>query len=592
MYTPPQDDIRFTLELLLGYQNMAAVPGLSHVTPGLVTAVLDQAGKLASTSFAPLNHKGDKEGLKFENGQVKMPEGFAAAYKLYAENGWNGLTSPEEFGGQNMPFAVAMAAQEMFQSANLSLALCTLLNQGAIELLTEHGTDQQKKKYLPKMINGAWTGTMNLTEPHAGSDVGAVATKAWKEGDHYRVRGQKIFISYGEHDLSENIMHLVLARLPDAPPGSKGLSLFLVPKRMVSDDGASGDANDVVCAAIEHKLGQHASPTCTMSFGDKGGAYAELVGRENRGLEAMFVMMNNARLGVGIQGLALCETATQMAADFARTRAQGRPLDNPSTGPVVIIQHPDVRRMLIGMRAQIEAARAVAYQAALAADKAKRAYDRSAQARVDLLTPIVKSWLTDLANEITSTAIQVHGGMGYIEETGIAQLYRDARVLAIYEGTNGIQANDLVFRKILRDNGAAMQSYMAEVRHTVASLVRLHGDDFFAMGTSLGTSLEHLETATDHIVKISKVDQNVVALAATPYLRLAALVAGGNEMGKTLSVIRRTTGIDANYSPAFLDAKIARARFYAESIMSQTTGLLPTILSFQRRVLTLPVEQF
>ncbi|MBI3419884.1 MAG: acyl-CoA dehydrogenase, partial [Proteobacteria bacterium] len=452
-YRPPLDDIRFTLRHLIGFEKLAALPGCAGVNEELADAILEEAGKLAAETFAPLNHKGDKQGLRFANGEVKTPDGSRQAYQHYVEGGWNGLCFTEEHGGQNLPFTLAMAVQEMLQSANLSLALCTLLNQGAVELLSEHGTDAQKKLYLPRLVSGYWTGTMNLTEPQAGSDVGAVRCKARKDGAHYRVQGQKIFISYGEHDLSENIIHLVLARLPDAPPGTKGLSLFLVPKLLVNANGSLGERNDVICASIEHKLGQHASPACTLAFGDKGGAYAELVGKENGGIEAMFVMMNNARLGVGIQGLALCERATQEAAEFARTRVQSRPINNPKTDPVTIIHHPDVRRMLMLMKAQTEAARALAYSAGLAADQAKRGKDAAAQARVDMLTPIVKAWLTDLSNEITSLGVQVFGGMGFVEETGAAQHMRDARVLAIYEGTNGIQANDLLFRKLARDGG-------------------------------------------------------------------------------------------------------------------------------------------
>jgi alkylation response protein AidB-like acyl-CoA dehydrogenase len=592
MYTPPLNDIRFVLNHLIGLEKLAALPGCDQVSEDLVSAILEEAGKLAAESFAPLNQKGDKEGLKFFNGEIKTPAGSKEAYQLYVEGGWNGLPFEEAHGGQGLPFTLAIAVQEMLQSANLSLALCTLLNQGAIELLAAHGTQTQQKKYLPKMVSGAWSGTMNLTEPQAGSDVGAVRSKAWKEGDGYRVQGQKIFISYGEHDLSENIIHLVLARLPDAPAGTKGLSLFLVPKILVKNDGSLGEKNDARCVSIEHKLGQHASPACTMAFGDKGGAVAELVGRENGGIEAMFVMMNNARLGVGIQGLALCERATQEAAQFARERVQSRPIQNPKAEPVKIIDHPDVRRMLLTMRSQTQAARALAYGAAFAADQAKRGKDAEAQARVDLLTPIVKSWLTDLANEITSMGVQVYGGMGFVEETGVAQHMRDARVLAIYEGTNGIQANDLLFRKVVRDGGKALSVYVSEMQAIVKALRQEKGDDAATIGNYLAIAIDHVERATTHLLKAAKEDMQVAALAASPYLRLCATTAGGAEMGKLFLAANAALREGSVFPASELEATIIRARFYAESILPLTGGLLPVILAPQTGVLGLLPEQF
>jgi alkylation response protein AidB-like acyl-CoA dehydrogenase len=588
-YRPPLDEIRFTLSQLVGYENLSALPGCDAVNAELADAVLEEAGKLAAESFAPINAKGDKQGLRFENGHVKTPDGFIDAYKHYVDGGWNGLCFPEDVGGQNLPFTLSMAVQEMLQSGNLSLALCTLLNQGACETLSELGTDAQKALYLPNMVSGNWSGTMNLTEPQAGSDVGAVRCKAWKDSTAYRVQGQKIFISYGEHDLSENIIHLVLARLPAAPPGTKGLSLFLVPKLLVDSDGNISKRNDVRCVSIEHKLGQHASPACTLAFGDEGGAYAELVGKENGGIEAMFVMMNNARLGVGIQGLGLCERATQAAAEFARTRVQSRPLNNPKGEPVTIIQHPDVRRMLLGMKAQTQAARALAYSAGLAADQAKRGKNPAAQARVDLLTPIVKAWLTDLSNEITSTAVQVFGGMGFVEETGVAQYMRDARVLAIYEGTNGIQANDLLFRKLARDEGKSFFAYTTEMQGACMKLRTCPGDDAKAIASGLSTSLAHLDQAAKHLLNAVKEDVNVAALAAVPFLRLFAVTAGGAQMARTAQM---AIGLLAQGKSDFLEAKLIAARFYAESILPQTAGLLPVILSPQKGVLALNSEAF
>ncbi len=578
-YRPPLEDIRFILKELVGYERLAALPGCDGVNEELAAAILEEAGKLAAETFAPINQKGDRLGLRFNGGDVKVPDVNRAAYKLYVEGGWNGLCFAEEFGGQNLPFTLSMAVQEMLQAANVSLSLCGLLNQGACELLSEHGTPEQKKKYLPKLVTGEWTGTMNLTEPQAGSDVGAVRCKAWKEGDHYLVQGTKIFISYGEHDLAENIIHLVLARLPDAPPGTKGLSLFLVPKMMVP----SNARNDVRCVSIEHKLGQHASPACTLSFGDNGGAYAEIVGRENGGIEAMFVMMNNARLGVGVQGLALCERATQAAAEFARGRVQSRPINDPKSPPVTIIHHPDVRRMLMTMKAQICAARALSYSAGLAADQAKRTESMEAQARVDLLTPIVKAWLTDLANEITSLAVQVYGGMGFVEETGIAQHMRDARVLSIYEGTNGIQANDLLFRKLMRDSGKAYGDYVKEMREAADKLKTQTGDDASAITYALNLSLNHLEEAAKYLLVKVREDAEIAALAAAPFLRLFALAAGGAQMARLAEASLKQGG-NATY--------LVMARFYAESILPQTGGLLPAILKGQRGVLGLKAEDF
>ena len=588
-YTPPLNDILFVLTRLVGLDKLAALPGHDSVSEDLTRSILEEAGKLAAETFAPLNHKGDKQGLKFSNNIVTMPDGFVAAYKEYVDGGWNGLSSSEAIGGQGLPATLAMPVQEMLQTANISLALCTLLNQGAIELLHTHGSELQKKTYLPKMVSGAWSGTMNLTEPQAGSDVGAVRCKAVKDGNHYKIYGQKIYISYGEHNMAENIIHLVLARLPDAPEGTKGLSLFLVPKFLVNADGSLGARNDALAISIEHKLGQHASPTCTMAYGDKNGAYAELVGIENRGIEAMFVMMNNARIGVGLQGLALCERAMQHAAHFARGRVQSKPLKtNALKGadkPVAIIEHPDVRRMLMLMKSQTEAARALAYSAAFAIDCKQ-------QERVDLLTPIVKAWITDLSNELTSTAVQIFGGMGYIEETGAAQHMRDARVLAIYEGTNGIQANDLVFRKLTKDDGKAFGIYLSEMREVAKRIGGEHGDDAMQIALNLNLSLDHLEQAAKHLISLAKRDMNAAAFAAAPFLRLFAITAGGAKLAESAAIANQELKNPRDFSADFLISKIITARFYAESVLPQTAGLLPTILANQNGVMTMPEDWF
>ena len=588
-YTPPINDILFVLTRLIGIKKLAALPGFDSVSDDLTRSILEEAGKLAAGTFAPLNHAGDKQGLKFSNGTVKMPDGFAAAYQEYVDGGWNGLSFGEDIGGQGLPATLAMPVQEMLQTANLSLALCTLLNQGAIELLSVHGTEAQKKLYLPKMVSGAWSGTMNLTEPQAGSDVGAVRCKAVKDGNHYTISGQKIFISYGEHDMAENIVHLVLARLPDAPEGTKGLSLFLVPKFLVNADGTLGARNDAFAISIEHKLGQHASPTCTMAYGDKGHCYAELVASENRGIEAMFVMMNNARIGVGVQGLALCERSMQHAAEFARTRIQSKPLKtNTQKGadkPVTIIAHPDVRRMLMMMKSQTEAARALAYSAVFA-------IDAEAQERVELLTPIVKAWITDLSNELTSTAVQVFGGMGFVEETGAAQHMRDARVLAIYEGTNGIQANDLVFRKLARDDGKAFNAYVAEMKDIARAIAAENGDDAAAIAASLNASLDHLEKAAAYLLPLAKTDMNAAAFAAVPFLRLFAVTAGGARLAESALIANKELKAPQDFSVDFLESKLITARFYAESILPQTAGLLPVIMAKQHGVMTMPENWF
>ena len=460
MYTPPIDDMTFLLQHVTGFSDMPQAQDLDADT---VRAVLEEAGKLAADILAPLNKPGDDFGAKLEDGVVTTAPGFKDAYAAYRDGGWNAVPFPEDHGGQGLPWALAFPLQEMWQAANMSFGLCPLLNQGAVEAILAHGSDEQKACYLPKLISGEWTGTMNLTEPQAGSDLAAVKSRAEPAQDGlYHVFGQKIYITYGEHDFADNIIHLVLARLLDAPEGVKGISLFIVPKYL-----EDGTRNDVMCTGIEHKLGIHASPTCTMQYGDKGGAVAELVGEPHQGLKYMFTMMNNARLSVGLQGVAISERALQHAQHFADERVQGK--DLTSGEQTVISSHPDVRRMLNMMRALTEAGRAMAYDAAIMLDKAE-AGDETARARVDLLTPIVKSWCTDRSIEVASLGVQVHGGMGFVEETGAAQYYRDARILPIYEGTNGIQAMDLLFRKILRDQGAALKLFIAQLTDTLSDV--------------------------------------------------------------------------------------------------------------------------
>ncbi len=596
-YTAPVDELRFVLNEVVGLDQVAALPNCDSAAPDLVDAVLEEAGKFAAGVLAPLNTVGDRQGSTLENGVVRTPAGWKEAYAQFVESGWNSLPFEPDYGGQGLPWTVAFAVNEMWQAANMAFGLCPLLNQGAVDLLTEHGSEEQKRVYLARMIAGEWTGTMNLTEPQAGSDLAAVRTRAVRAEDgSYRITGQKIFITYGEHDLTENIVHLVLARLPDAPPGIKGISLFIVPKFLPNPDGTPGARNDLRCASLEHKLGIMASPTAVMAFGDDGGAVGYLVGQENRGIEYMFTMMNNARLGIGIQGVAIAERAYQQARDYARSRVQSRDLAEAKGGPVAIIRHPDVRRMLLDMRAKIEAARALALYAGVQLDTARHhtedAVRAAAAARVDLLTPIVKAWSTDIGVEVTSTGVQVHGGMGFIEETGAAQHYRDARIAPIYEGTNGIHANDLAFRKTGRDGGEAARALIAEMRATVAALEGTPGDDMEAIRTNLAAGLDALEQAVAWTVTTQAGgDPRAVAAGAANYLKLWGTVAGGWMLAR--SAARAMEGLRRPGANApFLEAKLITARFYAEQVLAQAPGLLLPILTAHSTVLALAEEQF
>jgi alkylation response protein AidB-like acyl-CoA dehydrogenase len=492
-YNPPLKDMQFLLFDVLGFTH----PEIDRDT---ASAILEEASKLASDVLAPLNMIGDQQGARLEKGQVYTAKGFKEAYAAYREGGWNAVPFDPQYGGQGLPYALAFPIQEMWQSANMSFGLCPLLNQGAVEAILAHGTQAQKDFYLPKLITGEWTGTMNLTEAHAGSDLGLLRTKAERVGDGtYKISGQKIFITYGDHDMADNIIHLVLARIPDAPEDVKGISLFIVPK--ILENGAR---NRVMCIGLEHKLGIHASPTCTMDF---DGATGYLVGAEHQGLKYMFTMMNNARLCVGLQGVAIAERAYQHALAYAQERMQGKSLSSGTR--VMINQHPDVKRMLMTMRAHILAGRALAYRAAVALDAAEHGGEE-VKSVVDLLTPIVKAYCTDMAVEVASLGVQVHGGMGFIEETGAAQYYRDARILPIYEGTNGIQAADLVFRKVLRDDGAAAYAFMAEIS-----------------SCSAGADLQLLKDVTAHLVALKNAkNMDEIAWLAMPYLKGFSLISG------------------------------------------------------------------
>ena len=594
-YSAPVSDMRFALERVIGIDRIAALPGYEDATPDVVASVLEEAGKFAAGVLAPINAEGDRKGSKLADGVVTQPASFRAAYRQFVDAGWNGIPFDPEYGGQGLPWALTFAVQEMWQSANMSFGLCPMLNQGAVELLAEHGSQEQKDTYLPKMISGEWTGTMDLTEPSAGSDLGAVRTRAVANGDHYLISGTKIFITYGEHDQAENIIHLVLARLPDAPAGSKGISLFISPKYLVNADGSLGARNDVLCTGLEHKLGIMASPTAVLSYGDKGGAVGYLVGEHGRGLEYMFSMMNNARQSVGLQGLAIAERAYQLAREYAKTRIQSKDLRNSRGPSVAIINHPDVRRMLMTMKSQIEAARLLCYDVAAARDVAKAHPDAetraAAQSRIELLTPVVKSWCTDMGCEVASIGVQVHGGMGFIEETGAAQHMRDARIAPIYEGTNGIQANDLVFRKLGRDQGAAARAFLAEVKAVAAEVATRPGDDLKAISDALFAGGIVLEQATNWMVETLKPDPVAAAAGAANYLRIFGLVTGGTLLARAAIAASddlKTPGADT----AFLTGKIITTRFYAEQILPQAAGLLTPITKGAGTVMALTEEQF
>jgi 3-(methylthio)propanoyl-CoA dehydrogenase len=577
-YTAPIRDMAFTLEAVAGLPELARYYG-DNADSDLVAQVLEGAAKLAEDVLAPLNAPGDRTGSVLENGIVRTPPGFKEAYRAYVDGGWNGLPFSAEFGGQELPWLVTTAAQEMWQSASLAWTLGPLLTTGAVEALLAHGTAEQKRIYLPKLVAGEWMGTMNLTEPQAGSDVGALRTRAVREGDHYRITGQKIFITYGDHDWTDNVVHLVLARLPDAPAGSKGISLFLVPKFLVEADGRLGARNDLRVVSLEHKLGIHASPTCVMAYGDSGGAIGYLIGKENEGLACMFTMMNNARLQVGLQGVAIAERAYQQARDYARNRVQSRELGGQSAASVPIIRHPDVRRMLLTMRALTEASRALTYTAAAALDLSKHHPDPAErarhQARVDLLTPVVKAWSTDIGVEVASLGVQVHGGMGFIEETGAAQHYRDARITPIYEGTNGIQANDLVFRKLGRDRGAAARAFLDEIAASLPSLGAVAGDHGRALCDQLAAGHAALGNATTVILEQAVADPRAAAAAAVPYLQLFGTVAGGYLTSR--AAVAAASALAESGDSEFHRAKILTARFYADHILSRASAFADTV---------------
>jgi len=587
--------MQFVLNELANLAEINALPGCEDATPDTVEAVLEENAKFCRDVIAPLNRVGDKDPSYWKDGAVTTTRGFREAFKAYAEAGWQGVQHPQDFGGQGLPKLVATPCMEMLHGANLSFALVALLSDGAIEALLTAGSDAQKARFLEPLVSGRWTGTMNLTEPQAGSDLAAVRTRAEPQGDGtYKVFGTKIYITYGDHDMTENIVHLVLARTPDAPPGVKGISLFIVPKFLINDDGSLGARNDVACVSIEHKLGIKASPTAVLQFGDNGGAIGTLVGEENRGLEYMFIMMNAARFGVGIQGVGLAEHAYQGAVAFAKDRIQSRDVAG-SSGPVSIIHHPDVRRMLMSMRSQTEAARALAYVGAALSDLAHHHPDEATRtanlAIYEYLVPVIKGWSTEMSEQVARDGVQVHGGMGFIEETGAAQHYRDAKILTIYEGTTAIQANDLVGRKTVRDGGAVAKALIAQIRDVERQLGDTQNADFAAIAQRLQEGSAALEEVVGYVVANIKTDVKAVFAGSVTYLKLAGIVLGGWQMARAALAAQKR--LDAGEGDAaFYRAKIGTARFFADHILSQAPGLRTSIVDGAAGVLELEIEQF
>lgn len=589
-YNAPVQDMQFILEHLCGMEELREFPAFTETTEDLVEAILAESARFTREVVAPLNQSGDQQGSSLSDGAVTTPDGFKEAYRAFVEGGWNGTPFEAEHGGMGLPWTITTALQEMWQSSNLSWSLCPLLTIGAIESLIAHGTDELKATFLPRLVSGEWTGTMNLTEPQAGTDLSLLKSRAEREGDHYRITGTKIFITYGEQDFTDNIIHLVLARLPDAPAGVKGISLFLVPKFLVNEDGSLGERNDAYAIGLEHKLGIHASPTCVMSYGESSdGAIGYLIGDEHDGLRCMFTMMNNARLNVGLQGVAVAERAYQHAVAYARERVQSAPVDGGKDS-VTIIHHPDVRRMLMSMRAQTEAMRALAYYTNAALDRSRHYEDSETRGynsrRTDLLTPVVKAWCTDLGVDIASTGVQMHGGMGFIEETGAAQYFRDSRIAPIYEGTNGIQAIDLLGRKLLRDGGAAMDELLAELD----ALPDSDDPELAPILAAQKNATQTLRRATEWMLDPAHNDVNRKFAGAHAFLHLAGTVVGGWLM--TRAALTTAKGDTTGASPEFLNSKRITARFYADHILPRADMHLATITRGGDSVMALAEDAF
>jgi hypothetical protein len=594
-FQAPVKDLLFCMTELAGLDRVATLPGFEEAGVDTAQAVLEECARFNEGVIAPLNYEGDKNPSTWKDGAVTATPGFKDAYRKYAEGGWQGLQHPADFGGQGLPKTIAAGCLEIVNSANLSFALCPLLTDGAIEALLTAGSDELKQVYLPRMVSGEWTGTMNLTEPQAGSDLALVRSRAEPQPDGtYKIFGTKIFITYGDHDMAGNIVHLVLARVTGAPEGVKGISLFVVPKFMVKADGTLGARNDVHCVSIEHKLGIKASPTAVLQFGDAGGAIGHLVGEENRGLEYMFIMMNEARFGVGVQGIAVAERAYQLAAAYAKDRVQGRPVDGSLPGAGAIIHHPDVKRMLLTMRSVVEGCRAAAIGAAAAHDTAHAHPDaavrKQSRAVYEFLVPLIKGFSTEMGVEVASLGVQVHGGMGFIEETGAAQHYRDARILTIYEGTTAIQANDLVGRKTARDGGATAKALAREIESTEAAL-RASGQEVAqAVAGRLAAARKAFLDTVDFVVAHAKSDPNAAFAGSVPYLLLAGNMVAGWQLGRALLVAQHklAAGEDVN----FMRNKIAVARFYAEHLLTRVPGLRDSVVGGAAAVNDVSPEAF
>ena len=584
MYEAPVKDLNFVIKNLINLDELSNIPDYQEFSDDLVDAILEEAGKIGSEVLDPCNLSGDHEGSKrLDNGEVKTPAGYKEAYESLRDGGWFGLEAKEQFGGQQIPVTLSAAVNEIWHSSNMSLALCHLLTQGLIYALQKSASDDQKSFFIPKLASGEWTGTMNLTEPQAGTDLSSIKTKAVKENGHYKISGQKIYITYGEHDLSENIIHLVLARTPDAPEGNKGISVFIVPKFIPNDDGSIGQKNDVTCLSIEKKLGVKGSPTAVLQFGENGGAIGYLVGEENQGLNIMFEMMNHARFSVGVQGLAVSERAYQQSKMYAFDRVQGIPIDGKKGDP--IIEHPDVLRLASTMKSEVEAMRALAIYGGFALDMTKSSQSKYWDTKSSLMIPIIKGWLTERSLEITSNAIQIHGGMGFIEETGIAQHYRDARILPIYEGTTAIQANDLVFRKTLRDNGKAITALINEINTEVNEISKSDDKNLQSICHKMRASIETTNKVINHIVSISN-NKKRPAVSGVNYLMMLGYVFGGWMMMKTASKsidLKNKNEMDEE----FLNAKISSSMIYFSSILPKIESLSSIILQGDEDVLSM-----
>jgi 3-(methylsulfanyl)propanoyl-CoA dehydrogenase len=590
IYNAPVDDMKFLFNNVLDMESIAQLPGYEEATPDMVDAIIEEAARFFGEVLAPTNQPADSQGSRLEGGNVITAPALDGIYQQIVEAGWPGLTGDINYGGQGLPALLAVAVDEMSQSANMAFSLCPMLTKGVVTALNLYGSDEQKQTYLNNLVSGKWTGTMNLTEPQAGSDLAAVRTKAVPSGDHYLLSGQKIFITWGDHDYTDNIIHLVLARTPDAPEGVKGISLFVVPKFMINDDGSAGERNDVHCVGVEHKLGIHASPTCALSFGDNGGAVGYLVGEENQGLVYMFAMMNEARLAVGLQGVSISERAYQQAVAFAKDRVQG---SVPGNKKAAIIHHPDVRRMLMLMRSLTEAGRALAYLSFAHEDYVHKCEDEEQiafhQRRVDLLTPLVKGWCTEIGMEVTSLGVQVHGGMGFVEETGAAQHMRDARILPIYEGTNGIQALDLVGRKLARDKGQSAMELLGELKQVVDD-ARTAGLELIA--NSLASSLAACQEAAQTLLASGgEGDWTKPASAAYNMLMLMGTTVAGALLAKSaVAAANLNTAGEGNTS--FNNNKVVTAKFFAQHVMPRNTGYLEAIKAGSETVMGLDVDGF